>query len=273
MGDKIVKSEKIGQEQFHSFVFNERITWQEIIYDLINTEQLDPWDIDLSQLAVSYLERIRKLEEANFMLSSKILLVYSLLLRIKSELLLDRYIRDLDEVLFKRKEIQETIQFSEEIEEFEAPELLPRTPLPRYKKVSLQELISALSKAIKTEDRRIERRRLEKEVYEQAKYFIPKRTINIRQKMREIQSRIKELFQKHEKIRFSEFSGPKKQDKIDSFIPLLHLDNQNQLWLHQEAHLEEIWIHKSGERFKNEVTTDKIERDFEGKLDNKALFT
>ena len=47
----------IGQEQFQTFVFNQDVSWQEIIYDLINTEQLDPWDIDLAVLSQKYLKK------------------------------------------------------------------------------------------------------------------------------------------------------------------------------------------------------------------------
>src|SRR3989344_6573422 len=170
-------NQKIGQEQFQGFVFNENMGWQEIISDLINTEQLDPWDIDLSLLSRRYLERIKELEEANFMLSSKVILIASLLLRIKSELLINRYIRDLDDILFNKKgNIQDTLK-TIEIDDEDIPPLLPRTPLPRFKKVSLQELMTALSKAIETETRRVERKRTEQENYEKAKFFMPKKTI------------------------------------------------------------------------------------------------
>src|SRR3989339_1800311 len=103
-GAIIKKYEKIGQEQFNSFVFSNELSWQDIIHDLISTEQLDPWDIDLGIIANKYLERIKELEETNFTLSSKVLLVCALLLRIKSELLMNRYIKNLDDVLFNNKE-------------------------------------------------------------------------------------------------------------------------------------------------------------------------
>src|SRR3989344_2466565 len=83
------KNEKVGQEQIHNLLFGDKLAWHEIIYDLINTEQLNPWDIDISLLAEKFLERVRQLEEANFFVSSKVLLAASLLLRIKSEILLN----------------------------------------------------------------------------------------------------------------------------------------------------------------------------------------
>tara|TARA_Y100000310_G_scaffold265673_1_gene276851 strand:+ start:82 stop:909 length:828 start_codon:yes stop_codon:yes gene_type:complete len=272
MEEKEVKTERIGQEQFQDFLFNKDTSWQEIIYDLINTEQLDPWDIDLSTLSQKFLTKVRELEEANFTLSSKVLLVSSLLLRIKSELLLNKYIRDLDDILFNKKEEEQQTLDLKEYEDFDVPELLPRTPLPRYKKISLQELVTALGKAVQTEERRVVRKRAEKEAYEQTKYFLPKKTINIQDRIKNTHKKIKSLFQSQNKVPFSEFSGPKKQDKIDHFIPLLHLDNHSHLWLHQENHLEEIWIHKDGEQFitKDEIVTDNIERKFEEQIENET---
>jgi len=265
------KVDKIGQEQFYSFVFGEKMSWQEIIYDLINTEQLDPWDIDLALLSQRYLERIHELEEANFSLSSKVLLIASLMLRIKSELLMSYYIKTLDEILFgkKTKEEQQILKF-DEYDEDEIPELIPKTPLPRFKKISIQELISALDKAVKTENRRIFKKEVEKENYDKTMLFMPKHSISLTDRIKNIRERIARVFQQQERIAFSEFSGPKRDEKIQTFIPLLHLDTGNKLWLQQEKHLDEIWIHKSGKQFiqKDDIITSHIEEQFEEKLED-----
>ena len=92
------------QEQIHNILFNREIGWQEIVYDLINTEQLDPWNINIIILSNKYLERIQELEEDNFFISSKVLLAAALFLRIKSEILLNKYIRSIDEILFGNKQ-------------------------------------------------------------------------------------------------------------------------------------------------------------------------
>ena len=90
----------VGQEQIHELLFGYKLSWQAIIYDLINTEQLNPWDMDLVLLTDRFLDKVKQLEEANFFVSSKVLLAASLLLRIKSEILLNNYLPSLDEVLF-----------------------------------------------------------------------------------------------------------------------------------------------------------------------------
>lgn len=266
------KSEKINQEQLHSFIFNEKISWQDIIYDLINTEQLEPWDIDLSILSQKYLERVRELEETNFNLSSKVLLVASFMLRIKSELLMNRYIKDLDDILFNKKKEEQVKLEIPEFDEGEIPELLPRTPLPRFKKIGIQELMQALNKAIKTEERRDFKKQSEREAESRVKLFMPKKTISLKDKIKFIQEKVFSIFSTQDKVAFSEISGEKKEEKIDAFVPLLHLDNHNKLYLNQEWHFEEIWIHKDGKEFmkndyEDEVITNKLEAQFEDKLD------
>ena len=41
------KTEKIGQNQFYDIITSKKPDWQAIIYELIHSEQLDPWDIDI----------------------------------------------------------------------------------------------------------------------------------------------------------------------------------------------------------------------------------
>ena len=49
------KSNRINQDQVYDLITGNDVSWQEIIYDLIRTEQLDPWDINLGLLADKYL--------------------------------------------------------------------------------------------------------------------------------------------------------------------------------------------------------------------------
>ena len=241
--ENLTGNDKIGQEELYHLLTGKEISWQAIMYDLINTEQLDPWDIDLAVLSGKYLERIRDMEEANFFVSSKVLLAASLLLRIKSEILLNKYIKSIDEILFGKKDEEKKSYEKIEINESELPELIPRTPLPRMKKVSLNELMEALNKAISTESRRIRREINEKLRERETGIVIPKASrVNIRDRIRKVYAKIKTLFKKTHKISYSELTGNKKEERLACFLPVLHLDNQERIWLHQEKHFEEIWI-------------------------------
>jgi segregation and condensation protein A len=233
----------VKQEQIHGLLFGRELGWQEIIYDLINSEQLDPWDINITILTDGYLAKIENLEEADFFVSSKVLLAAALLLRIKSEILLNKHIQSIDDILFGKKEeksyTMERIELDEEI-----PELIPRSPIPRLKQVTLNELIEALNKAITTENRRIKKEIINKNALREVGISLPKRKINIKDKIKEIYSRLFKHFDENKerkKIPYSEFIVDK-EEKIISFYPLLQLENQRKVWMQQDGHFEEIFI-------------------------------
>ena len=241
--------ERVGQEQIHELLFGEKLSWQAIIYDLINTEQLDPWDVDISLLSGKYLEKIRKMEEANFFVSSKVLFAASLLLRMKSDILFNRDIPGLDDILFGKKEEKKYSQERIELEDGEIPDLVPRTPIPRFKKVTLQELMSALGTAFKTENRRIGREIVSRQRQREMEIIMPKNTFNFKLKIKEIYKKLKNAFSdREERLAFSELlnlhskKNLSREDKIAVFVSLLHLDNQQKVWIEQENHFEEIWI-------------------------------
>ena len=244
----------IKQEQVHDILFNREIGWQEIIYDLINTEQLDPWDIDIMILTEKYLESIQKLEEADFLISSKVLLAASLLLRIKSEILLNQYIKSIDEILFGKKELLkksnlERIELDEQI-----PELIPKSPMPRFKRVSLNELMDALNKAIITENRRIKKEIVKSSAIREVGISFPKRKLSIQDKIKQIFSKIiysLEENKNEKKINYNHLVGKEKNEKIFSFTPLLHLEHQKKIWLEQNAHFEDIYIWERKTYLKN----------------------
>ena len=244
MGKKEINAK---QEQIHDLLFSKELGWQEIIYDLINTEQLNPWDIDITLLSNKYLEKIQKLEEQSFFISSKVLLAAALLLRIKSEILLNEYIKSIDEILFGKKEkeitrVQERIELEDEI-----PELVPKSPIPRFRKVTLRELVESLDKAIITENRRIKKEIIEKNAVRESSLAIHKKKFSMKDKIKEMFEKLLEDLQEKEKIHFEKLVGKSKEEKIIAFNSLLHLENQKKIWIEQSEHFGEIhiWLKKT----------------------------
>lgn len=242
MENKEVKSEKIGQEQIYELITGQDVSWQAIIHELINTEQLDPWDINLVVLANKYIERVKTMEEANFFVSGKVLLAASLLLRIKAEILLDREIKSLDDILFGRKNEEKKPMERIEIDYSELPKLYPRTPLPRLKKVSLQELMSALNQAISTENKRIRREVMKVRIEKDAEIVLPRISVKIGERIKKLYSKIASMITSRGKVKYNDLTGTVKEDKIACFLPVLHLDNQKKIYLEQNGHFEDIWI-------------------------------
>jgi segregation and condensation protein A len=245
----------VSQNQVQDLLFNREIGWQEIIYDLINTEQLDPWNVDIVILTNKYLQKIQELEETDFFISSKVLLAASLLLRIKSEILLNKYIKSIDDILFGRKdEIKkygvERIELEDEI-----PGLIPRSPMPRFRKVTLKELLESLNKAIITENRRIKKEVVNRSAIIESSISLPKGNINIKDRIKDIFNKLVFHFEEnkdHKKIAYSTFIGSDDKNKrIEYFSPLLHLENNHKVWLEQANHFEEINIWMKSTYFKD----------------------
>ena len=247
------KADKVGQDQIYDLLVSRELSWQALLLDLINTERLNPWDIDLSILAKRYVEKIRELQEIGenaFFISSKVLFAAAILLRIKSQILHEN-IKDIDEILFEsKKKLRDELVKNPQIitlEEDEIPLIMPRTPLPRARKVTLPELMSALDKAINTEHRRIRKslylNRARRDI---GVAIFPGFTFNIAQKIKDIFGKIKELFMKKkaDKLVFSELvASNEKTEKIPVFLSLVHLDHQKKIWLEQEKAFSELQIY------------------------------
>ncbi len=236
--------EKISQEQIETILFNREIGWQEIIYDLINTEQLDPWDINITILTQGFLSKIQEYEEMDFFVSSKVLFAASLLLRIKSELILSKFMRSIDEILFGKPEPKKSVLERIELEG-EIPFLIPKSPMPRFRKVTLNELIESLDKAIKTENRRIKKEIVNRNALRETGISLPTKKYNINDRINGFHTKIESHFKNNsneERVSYTTLTGEERENKILSFFPALQLETNGKIWLEQETHFEEIYV-------------------------------
>jgi len=138
--------------------------------------------------------------------------------------------------------------------EDEIPDLIPRSPLPRFKKVTLKELLESLNKAIITENRRIKKEIVNKNALRESSISLPRRKFSIKDKIIEITRRLEEHFksqEKYKKITFTELAGEDREKRIEHFSPLMHLENQKKIWLDQQGHFEEIHIWEKESYWKN----------------------
>ena len=218
-------------ERVFSLIFDQDdVTWQSILVDLVRDEGMDPWDIDIGKLTERYWEVVSAFPKFDVKISGKVLLAAALLLRLKTTCLLEKDISELDALIASTQVPDELDDFYDQLEEqfisgavpvgTSVPELIPKTPQPRKRKVSLDDLMSAFRKALEVRERRVLR---QKEV--------PK-VMNLPVKARDITLIIKSLYKqilvfiKREKrpLTFVELiPSEAKNDKITTFIPLLHL--------------------------------------------------
>jgi len=233
------------QKNLLEFLMSENeITWQSIIQDLINNEELDPWDVDISILSNRYLQIVKSMQESNLFISGKVLLASALLLKLKADRLLSEGIGNLDNLMFPPDNLEELGDFVDGKKRIKLdvdPVLTIKTPQARKRKVTVNELIFALEKALEVNNRRLLRIADRDSIPENLK--IPEKPRDITEVIKELYAKIQEFFVKHPIIEFSRLVGSnRKSDKIATFIPLLQLSNHNKIDLHQEEHFGEIFI-------------------------------
>lgn len=222
----------------------EDVTWQAILYELIKKNQMDPWDIDIGMLSSKFLDVIKEMKQNDLRIPAKMILCAAVLLRIKSSRLVGEDLDALDQ-LFASAEETDEVQglFDETVDkktrELNIPELIPRTPQPRKRKVSIYDLVSALEKALETKKRRVDASMPDVDL------IIPTRTRDISSIISGIYVKIRKFFGKNkkEKLMFSHLvPSNSREDKVYTFIPLLHLANQRKIDIEQENPFGEIEI-------------------------------
>jgi segregation and condensation protein A len=230
-------------DQIFDIIFkSDEITWQGLLLELVKSEQMDPWDIDISELSHKYIAMVKKLQQADLRISGKVLLAAAMLLRIKATRLLEDDVSQFDALL---KGEEETLSLDEEShlppgvnrELYKRLKLLPKAPQPRKRKVSIYDLIEALQKALETKKRRIARIPI-------VDIEIPEKKFDISKTMEDLLSRIIAHCKEKGKLTFSDIA-PKEADKkakVYSFIPLIFLSNTGNIELQQQEHFGEIDI-------------------------------
>ena len=232
----------------------DEITWQTILYDLVKTEEMNPWDIDISLLARKYIELVKKLHEMNFAISGKVILASAILLKMKSQKLVEEDIARFELIINPIEEefIPEGLD-QESLETLEKNKIvvIPKMPQPRRRKVSLNDLISALQKALRVDQRRIVRREHALDV---PAVVPPERKTNINDLIDNIYNKIANIFKTEKKLTFDRLvQSNRREDKIATFVPLLHLDHQRKIDLLQDEHFGDIEIKMNNDKEK-EVT-------------------
>ncbi|MBI4177342.1 MAG: segregation/condensation protein A [Candidatus Aenigmarchaeota archaeon] len=209
-------------------------SWEQIIFHLIEAEGLDPKDVDLEVLAKSFVEYINKLEELDFHIPAKMVIIAAVLLRMKS-----------DKLGFEKELVMPDVeQKPEPIEKIETMPL--NVPLRRQpkRKVSVQELIEALRRIVETKEKK------------ERKFLRMQERIEITEE--DITERIDRLYSKiawildrmyGSPLPFSKLVGEwKRKNVVKHFVPLLQLAHQGKVDIAQEDFFKEILISRRVKR-------------------------
>jgi segregation and condensation protein A len=215
-------------------------SWEELIYNIVSYEGMDPWDVDIIKLADSFLKYIEGVKTLDFRIPAKVVLVAAILLKLKSEVLSPLKAEEMEYFPASGLTVDEFQQIREELSK-----LSLKPPIERHvkRKVTLDELIDALNKAMKVEEKketvkRVLGKRLKAEIGEEEDI-----EVRINELMSEIDGLLSKL--KSEKVEFSKIVEKWERDEIvRHFMPLLYLSSRGKVETEQEEFFKEILISK-----------------------------
>ncbi len=232
----------------------------EILVQLAEKGEIDPWDINIIDVTDKYLAALDKSPRENLLNAGRAIFFASVLLKLKSDILLNLS----NETLLSSQRTEdffpEDALLSEEelirIDPSKLESYLIRSPLSkiqRKRKVSLSDLIFALQQAEEEEDRRALRAKLRAD---RAFTITPLETpddifeiVNNEEDIEDVVEKIEAVVQEHltdEKPITLNFLIEVLNNKIKPFLAILFLANSQKIVIEQKEIYGEVFIHKSG---------------------------
>jgi segregation and condensation protein A len=222
-------------------------SWEQVIYKIVAWEGLDPWNLNLKILSDSFVNYLVKIKELDFKVPAKYLIIAAVLLRMKSDHL--QYIGDVvSEYMKEDEEVQDVaaediaLDGINGIEKFEVtPVTVPPKRHPR-RRIMVTELITALRAVLRTDRRRSIRKEKRRGLVEIGEDRLTERIDSLYQKINEIMKNLK-----GDELKFSNLVKEwKREEIIDTFIPIVYLDHAKKIDMKQERIFDEIYIRRRG---------------------------
>ncbi len=206
-------------------------SWREVLLEAIQSEQMNPWEIDLTKVADAYLKQVRKMEALDLRLPANVILASALLLHYKAQAL----------------RLEEPEPVTEDglipLQDEAIPELAYNANNARVRIVTLQELMEAVDDVLKQGPREIPRPERPQPIYVQ----LPKETMN--ELMQKVYFRAQELKDKEDIVLFSRlvksFNGHGEAfSELVSYnlLPVLHLVQEDKMLAWQDLLFGEIFL-------------------------------
>ncbi len=220
-------------------------SWEQVVYDLIASQGMDPWNLDLGLLSKSFLNYMKKIQELDFRIPAKYIIISSVILRMKSDSmrLLDMPSDEDGQIIDSGEELldgQKESPINFNLGLFSLQER--RRPA---RQVMVTDLISSLRKVLNSQ----ERKQMEMEV---ARSKITINTDRVIDRINRVFGKISSLLtkmKKEEEIQFSKIVDKwDRKEVVEHFLPIVYLDNQKKIQCRQEDFFEEIYIKKHDQR-------------------------
>lgn len=203
--------------------------WKTILLDLVETEKMNPWDIDVIVLSEKYLKKINELEGNNLRVPANAILACAILVKTKS-----KYLK-----LSSLEEEEEKVELTQEQKDMmlaTIPDLMSGR-MSREGRITLDELVMSIEDIIQRTNPKKNSSRV-----------IPRIEINfdatsIEEKLDDVFELIKAKVDSQGIVLFKDLIESNDVDAIvDVFLPVLFLMNQGKLIAYQNEFFGEIFV-------------------------------
>lgn len=208
--------------------------WKIILYDLVKSNEINIWNVNLIELTDLYLEKIKTLKESSLLIPANALLAAAILLKLKTYSL----------KLTNTEENEEELKLVTDENYILSNSIDLNTPT-RLKEgqVSLDELINIIDVMMNAPTKKnITRKITEKKTLE---FVLPKKLADFSKKSDSFFEDIKNNVDSYNMVLFSKFTTGQKNsyDVVENyFIPLLFLVQNKKIDAWQESFFSEIFI-------------------------------
>jgi segregation and condensation protein A len=211
----------------------------EILVNLAKNGDINPWDIDIVNVTDVFLERIEQMQMTDLRISGRTLLYASILLRMKSTGIIQD---EPEDDMFDP--FEDGLDFYD-VEEYPMPKLPIRRQATRP--VTLQELILELQKAEKVEtrrkDRSVRRRLEERSAVTTDEVLGIAHEEDILGRVKVLGEKLRQDLQLQESVKLSDLLGDDRSENIMTYVCLLFLATDKEIWLEQEELFGELYVY------------------------------
>lgn len=216
----------------------ENPTWKDVLIGLVNKEQLDPWNIDISEITQKYIAVIREMKQLDLHIPANMILAASVMLRMKSEALVLK--PDVPEFM----DVPPELSFDTAFTAMETvPGLIPNT-LGRMRRVTLNELMEAVEEAFRQEGKRQARSASRTELPPEALTALLEDIdkVDVESLISNVYGKVLNSADQYNLVSFSAICGSTSKDKVLSLLAVLYLNTSEYVELRQEEFFGEILI-------------------------------
>ncbi len=209
----------------------------EILVELASKGEIDPWNIDIIDVTDKFLKKLEELKQLDLRVSGRTLLYASMLLRMKSEVLVDK----------KQEEEFEWELFGFQPEYFqtdEYPSLRPRIRRESKRSVTLSELIYELRKAMDRKEQSKKRQLMRAESLPSPEEVLKiVHEEDIEGMIQKIMSKLSKKLKKKDHVMFDELIEERTPSCIiQTYVPLLFMADRKQIWLEQKELFGDLYV-------------------------------